>query len=439
MGQEMRFWRNFKEAKVNSIVDFETKWNHRVVTWPIMLFTLVFIVWASLVEVDESVRGAGNVVPSGKTKVIQHLEGGIVQEIFVKEGDVVKKDESLFKLSQAFFLSESREKEIELFALYVEEARLQAEIEEKENLSFDKKYVKVIPHIVKNELSIFDVNRRSFNEELAILQETTNKKKYQIEEMTNKLQNIGIELKIAKENVAIQESLVKQGAASRQMYLGELAKKQSFVTESMSLELSIPIVKEELGEAQKKYENFKSKEHAKQLKELQEVRIEISKLLKRSQANSDREIRKTITSPVNGTIKKIYFNTLGGIVKPGDPVVEITPIGDSLMIIGRIKTSDRARVWVGQKASVSISAFDFSRYGSLEGTLIAISPDSFTDEKGVSYYEVKIQTRKAAFSDTELVLPGMSADINILTGKKTVMEYLLKPLKDIKKNALREH
>jgi HlyD family secretion protein/adhesin transport system membrane fusion protein len=283
------------------------------------------------------------------------------------------------------------------------------------------------------------VNRRSFNEELAILQETTNKKKYQIEEMTNKLHNIGMELKIAKENVAIQESLVKQGASSRQMYLGELAKKQSFVTESKSLELSIPIVKEELGEAQKKYENFKSKEHAKQLKELQEIRIEISKLLKRSQANSDREVRKTITSPVNGTIKKIYFNTLGGIVKPGDPVVEITPIGDSLMIIGRIKTSDRARVWVGQKASVSISAFDFSRYGSLEGTLIAISPDSFTDEKGISYYEVKIQTMKAAFSETELVLPGMSADINILTGKKTVMEYLLKPLKDIKKNALREH
>jgi HlyD family secretion protein/adhesin transport system membrane fusion protein len=271
------------------------------------------------------------------------------------------------------------------------------------------------------------------------MQESVDKKDYQIKEMTNKLYNLEMELKIAKENVQIQERLVKQGASSRQMYLTELAKKQSFVTESKSLELSIPIVKKELEEGRKKYHNFKSKEHAKQLKELQEVRIEISKLLKRSEANSDREERKTIASPVNGTIKKIYFNTIGGIVKPGDPVVEITPIGDSLMIVGRIKTSDRARVWIGQKVSVSISAFDFSRYGSLEGILIAISPDSFTDEKGVSYYEVKIETAKASFSKTELVLPGMSADINILTGKKTVMEYLLKPLKDIKQNALREH
>ena len=424
---------------MNSIVDFETSWNHRVVTWPIMLFTTIFIVWASLSEVDESVHGQGNVVPSGQTKIIQHLEGGIVQEIFIKEGDIVKKDQSLFKLSQAFFLSDQQEKQIELFSLYAEEARLQAEIDEKESVSFDKSYKDKIPHIIKNELSVFEVNRRSFNEELSILKETVSKKEFEIKEMTNKLYNLTTELKISTENVTIQESLVKQGASSRQMYLQALAAKQNFITQSESLENSIPIVRKELEEAQKKYENFKSKEHAKQLKELREIRISITKLLKRSQANSDREVRKTITSPVNGTIKKMYFHTIGGIVKPGDPVVEITPIGDSLMIIGQIKTSDRARVWVGQKVSVSISAFDFSRYGALDGTLIAISPDSFVDNKGVSYYEVKIKTQKAAFSETELVLPGMSADINILTGKKTIMEYILKPLKDIKQNALREH
>ena len=424
---------------MNSIVDFETHWNHRLVTWPIMLFTLVFIVWASLSEVDESVRGEGNVVPSGQTKIIQHLEGGIIQQRYIKEGESVIKGQPLFKLSQAFFLSEKDEKEVELASLYVQEIRLNAEIKEKKSVYFDKKYSKTIPLIIKNERSIFKVNRRSFNEELSILEETINKKNFQIKEMKNKLYNLGIELKIAKENVTIQENLVKQGASSRQMYLTALAKKQSFITQRQSLELSIPVVHEERDEAQKKYENFKSKEHAKQLKELRKVRISITKLLKRSLANSDREVRKTILSPVNGTIKKIYFHTIGGIVKPGDPVVEITPVGDSLLIVGHIKTSDRARVWTGQKASISISAFDFSRYGALEGTLIAISPDSFTDNKGMSYYEVKLKTDKASFSESEIVLPGMSADINILTGKKTIMEYILKPLKDIKKNALREH
>jgi len=424
---------------VNSIVDFETHWNHRIVTFPIMIITLVAIVWASLSEVDESVAGSGTVVPSGKTKIIQHLEGGIIKKIFVSEGDSVIKGEQLFRLSQAFFLSDQKEKEIELLALYASEIRLRAEIAEKRKVVFDKKYKKKIPYILKNEINIFNADLVAFDEELELLRDTINKKNHQIFEMTNKLANLAVELKISRENLEIQENLVKQGASSRQMYLSALAAKQDIITEKESLKNTIPIIEEELKEAKQKFKNFKSKEHVKQLKELGEVRLKISKLSERSKANSDREIRKTIKSPVNGTIKKIYFNTIGGIVKPGDPVVEITPIGDNLRILARIKTSDRARVWIGQKVSVSISAYEFSRYGSLEGTLIAISPDSFTDEKGVSYYEVKVSTVKSSFSPSEQVLPGMSAEINILTGKKTIMEYILKPLKDIKQNALREH
>lgn len=424
---------------MNSIVDFETHWNHRIVTWPIMLFTLVFIVWASLSEIDESVVGSGTVVPSSQTKIIQHLEGGIIKEILVKEGEGVKKGQALFRLSQAFFLSDAEEKEIELDAFFAQEQRLKAEIAEKTTIKFSKRLKKSIPHIIDNEQSIFLANRQSFNDELELLEDTIHKKTLEIKQMQNKLKNLNLELKIAKENVSIQERLVKQGASSRQMYLTQLAKKQSLKTEQESIKNSIPVVEEELNEVKQKFENFKSKEHAAQLKELRQVRIEISKLEERSKANSDREIRKTIKSPVNGTIKKIYFHTIGGIVKPGDPVVEITPMGESLLILGQIKTSDRAKVWTGQKVSVSISAFEFSRYGSLDGTLVNISSDSFTNEKGISFYEIKISTTKAAFGENEIVLPGMSADINILTGKKTIMEYILKPLKDIKKNALREH
>lgn len=439
MVQRRLYLPSCKGERVNSIVDFESSWSHRVVSWPIMLFSAIFIFWASVSEVDESVHGMGSVIPSGQTKIIQHLEGGIIEEIFINEGDIVNTEQPLFRLSQAFFLSDQQEKEIELYALFAAETRLQAEIDEKRSVEFDKKYKEAIPHIIKNELSVFDVNRRSFEEELSILHEIVSQKKFQIKEMTNKFYNLSTELKISRENVAIQERLVKQGASSRQMYLQALAIKQDFITQTKSLENSIPIIKKELKEAQKKYENFKSKEHAKQLQELRKIRIEISKLLKRSEANEDREIRKTITSPVKGTVKKSYFHTIGGIVKPGDPVVEITPIGDSLNIIAQIKTSDRARIWVGQSVSATITAFDFSRYGALKGRVIAISPDSFTDNKGFSYYEVKVKTKKASFSESELVLPGMSAEINILTGKKTVMEYILKPLKDIKQNALREH
>ena len=424
---------------MNSIVDFETHWNHRVVTWPIMLFTLIFIVWASLSEVDETVKGSGTVVPSGQTKIIQHLEGGIIKNIYIKEGESVKQGQALFRLSQAFFLSDQKEKQIDLLAFKAEELRLKAEIQEKKNVIYSKEFKEKIPHIIANQKNIFRANRRSFTDELELLEDTIHKKNLEIVQMKNKLHNLDIELKIAKENVAIQENLVKQGASSRQMYLNELGKKQNLITERQSLQNSIPVTKEELNEVKQKFENFKSKKHAEQLQELGDVRLSISKLTERSKANSDREIRKTIKSPVKGTVKKVYFHTIGGIVKPGDPVVEITPVGESLMIVGQIKTSDRARVWIGQKVSVSITAFDFSRYGALTGTLVAISPDSFTNEKGVSFYEVKVSTSKASFGENEIVLPGMSAEINILTGKKTIMEYILKPLKDIKHNALREH
>lgn len=424
---------------MNSIVDFETHWNHRVVTFPIMIFTVIAIIWASLSEVDESVTGTGNVVPSGKTKIIQHLEGGIIKKIFVKEGDTVTKGEPLFRLSQAFFLSDQKEKIIELLALKASEIRLKAEIAEKRKVAFAKEYREKIPHILKNEINIFNANIVAFDDELKLLMDTINKKNHQIHEMTNKLANLEIELKISQENLQIQENLVKQGASSRQMYLSALASKQDIVTEKESLKNSIPVTQEELQEAKQKFKNFKSKEHVKQLKELGDVRLKISKLEEVSKADSDREIRKTIKSPVNGTVKKLYFSTIGGIVKPGDPVVEITPIGESLLILGRIKTSDRARVWIGQKVSVNISAYEFSRYGSLDGILVSISPDSFTDEKGVSYYEVKVSTNKSSFGKDKQVLPGMSATINILTGKKTIMQYILKPLKDIKKNALKEY
>jgi len=424
---------------VNSIIPFETRWNYKIVTWPIMALMVAFIIWATLSEIDESVRGEGRVVPSGQTKIIQHLEGGIIAEILVKEGDIVKKGDPLFKLSQAFFLSDQNEKKIDLYALLAQETRLRAEIAEAKKVNFDSALEKHIPNVIENEKNIFIMDRQTFDEELSLLQDAIDKKRYSIMESENKLQNLALELAIAGENVSIQERLVTQGASSRKMYLQELAKKQSIITQMQSIEHTIPVIKEEQQEATKKFNNYKGIEHSKQLKEMSKVRVAINKLLEKDKANSDRETRKLIKSPVNGEVNKLHFHTVGGIIKPGDEVVEITPIDGSLMIEGQIKTSDRGLIWEGQKVSVDITAFDFSRYGSLEGILVDISADSFVDNSGNSFYEVKIKTTKSSFGKEEQVLPGMVANINILTGKKSVLEYILKPLKDIKKKSLKEH
>lgn len=425
---------------MNSVITFQTNWNHRLVTWPIMLLAVVFVIWAAYSEIDESVRGQGKVIPSGKTKIIQHLEGGIISDILIKEGDNVKKDDALFKLSQAFFLSDKNEKKIELYALLAQKHRLEAEILEKDFIEFDNKLNKYIPEIISNEIKIFQADRLSFKGELSLLQDAIDIKTYKITEMQNKLHNLSLELAIAKENVSIQENLVRQGASSRQMYLAELAKKQNLITQRQSLKNSIPVVEEELEETKKKYKNFKSQEHSKQLKEMSKVKISIQKLLEKSKANNDREVRRTIKSPVNGQVKKLYFHTIGGIIKPGDAIAEITPIDDSLMVEARIKTSDRGLIWVGQDVNVEITAYDTSRYGTLEGKLIYISSDSFIDKAtSENFYEVKVKTKQSSFGENNEVLAGMVSNINIKTGKKSVLEYILKPLKDISDRSLHEH
>ena len=424
---------------MNSIIPFDNRWNHRLVTWPIMIFMVVFLVWATFSEVDESVRGEGKVVPSGQTKIIQHLEGGIIANILVREGQIVKRGEPLYRLSQAFFQADQKEKEMDLLALEARELRLKAEIDEKNEVVFSKKLIEKVPHIIKNERQLFFNSQNDFKEEAGALLDKSEKEEHRLNEMYQKIQNLQVELGIAKEKLAIQERLMKKGAASRNDYLRELSVTQNLVTQIDSLKGSIPISEEEIQEAKKKLKSYISKTHVTQLEELNRVRVQMNKLLEKGKANTDRETRKLILSPVMGKINKLYFHTVGGIIKPGDKVAEITPIGESLSIEAQIKTSDRAMIWEGQKVSVEITAFDFSKYGMLEGTLVSISPDSFSDDKGASYYKVKVETTQASFSESEVILAGMVANLNILTGKKSVLEYILKPLKDIKSQSLKEH
>ena len=179
-------------------------------------------------------------------------------------------------------------------------------------------------------------------------------------------------------------------------------------------------------------------EKSKMLNKYSTLKVEMNKLEESIKGNNDRELRRSVTSPVNGVVNKMYFNTVGGIVRAGDNMAQITPIEDSLTIEAKIKTSDRAFVWSGQKVSIEITAYDFSKYGLLEGKIISISSDSFEEKNGASYYLVKVKANDFQFAPDLPILPGMVANINILTGKKTILQYILKPLKDIRRNALVE-
>ena len=412
----------------------ESGWNYKIVIWPIMLFVLFFLAWSYFGEVDEIVRGEGKVVPSSQTKILQHLEGGIVESIYLKEGDRVKSGDAIYKLKNASTQSDSKQKEIELLALKHKKQRLLTQAEFKNEVEFDSG-----DNSTENEKRIFSSEMKNFFEQKSILQDRLDQSRLEKKQKQSKLSNLQTELKIAKENLLILEKLLKDGAASKKQYLAELAKNQSLITEVSDIENSIPIIDQKIKESITKTRSFKSEKKSSWLKELTDVDTQIKKLQETNIADDDREERKIITSPVNGIIKKLYFHTLGGIIKSGDQIAEITPIEDALVIEGKIKTNDRGQVHSGEDVSIEITAYNYAKYGLLKGKLISISPDSFISQDGKSsYYKVRVKADNYSFTDNKPILPGMVANINILTGKKTILEYIIKPLKDINALALSE-
>lgn len=416
----------------------ETKWNYYVSVVPIMLFFVAFISWAAFSEIDEVVRGNGKVVPSGQTKVLQNLEGGIVSSINVQEGDKVAKGQTIYTLSNEFFKADLRSKEIDLLAFKASAIRLESSINDEESVSFPEELKEKIPEIINNERRIFQEDLNNKEAKIDIARDQLSQKRYKLQEAQTKFDNLSLELNLAQANMKILENLYKKKVVSKKEYISELSKKQNIVTKLSETRNSIPIIKEEIEEAKKKIQTVKSDIRTKHLQKYSVLKAEIKKLIEKNRANTDRETRKDVVSPVNGIVNKLYFYTVGGIVKAGDKMAEITPLEDSLTIEARVNTSDRALIWAGQDVSVEITAYDFSKYGLLNGKLISISPDSFEDRNGNVFYIVKVKADANQFAPDLPIMPGMVANINILTGKKTILQYIIKPLKDISKNALVE-
>lgn len=415
----------------------EENWNYRLVIYPMMAFVVIFFVWAAFAEIDEVVKGEGRVIPSGQTKILQHFEGGIITDILISEGDSVKKGDVLYTLKNDYFMADLKSQELEIMALQAKAMRLEALIDSK-NLVFAKEFIQNISGIVESERQTFEEENANHKRQLGIAQDQLKQKVLRLDELNMKLQNLEMEMQLANENMQIQDALLKKNVVSRKNYLVELSKKQTLVTEIQNVRSLIPIVKEEIKESQKKVQSVNSEMLSKNLKQLSEVKLSIRQIQEKYKASLDRDLRKDIVSPVNGVVNKLYFNTVEGIIKPGDNIAEITPVEDKLVIEAKIKSSDRAQIWNNQKVSIEITAYDFSKYGLLEGRVVSISPDSTEDKLGNRYYMLRVKADTLGFDEDSQILPGMVANINIITGKKSILRYLIKPLKDIAQNSFKE-
>ncbi|MRI34739.1 HlyD family type I secretion periplasmic adaptor subunit [Endozoicomonas sp. OPT23] len=405
-----------------------------------LLVLAVFLFWSSVSEMDEITRGDGKVVPSSRIQEIQNLEGGIVSEIQVAEGVVVEKGQILFVMDDTRFSSNLAEQRAEKLALEARKQRLLAEIsgddfERKQHL-FEK-----IPELLESEKQLFLSRQEELGSRQSTAMEQLQQNKNQLEELQAKRKLLADRKRLLKEELQMIQQMAAGGAASRAELLRTERGYLDTLGEQAITEKSIKRVKAAVRESESKLTEVELNFINQSRTELNETLAKINGLSATDGALSDRVDRTKVRSPVQGIVKSINVNTRGGVVQPGMSMMEIVPLNDTLQVEARIRPEDIGFLHPGQKAIVRFTAYDFTVYGGLEGQVQHISADTITDEEGKSYYLVRVETDKSNLDktgDTRPVIPGMVATVDIITGKKTLLAYLLKPVLRAKQLAFTE-
>lgn len=381
----------------------ESPFISNVLLYGIGLFIIVFIIWAKFAILDEITVAAGKVIPSSQVQVIQNLDGGIVAAIYVKEGDIVQKGQILMRLDDTRYASAYREALAKYWSLLASTARLTAEETGASKINFSRELLQEQPELVQNETLLFNQHLEDLNSNLDTL-----RKSYDL----------------ANQELTINKPLVKEGLISQ--------------IELLQTEREVNDLQ---GKIAQTIEAFQSKAHD----QLSEQTSQLASLQEALSGLKDRMVRTTIRSPVYGTVKKINIATIGGVIQPGMDIMEIVPLEDTLLIEARVRPSDIAFIHPGQKAMVKFTAYDFSVYGGLEGTVEYISADTMKDtdnpQDKETYYKILVRTQNNHLGTDKKplpIIPGMTAMVDIQTGKKSVLDYLVNPIMKARENALRE-
>lgn len=415
----------------------------KVILWLVMISAFWAIYWASQAEIDERTRAQGQIIPSNRVQIIQNLEGGIVSEILVKEGDTVKKGQVLVKIENKSFFSSYGESKLKLNELKAKYMRLDAEANKKEFNVDVKKYKddKEFLQAINYEKSLYNSNNAQLNQTLQILQEQLTQKKTEKRELSSRISQLRSSYSLMENELDIMRPLVKKGLVSQVEFLQTQRQASQLKGELDSARLSVPRVKSTINETDRKIKETRLAFVNKAKTELNQVAAEIARISETQTSLEDRVKRTDVRSPVHGTVSRLMVNTVSGVIKPGEDIAEVVPLDDALIAEVKVKPKDVAFLRIGLKAMVKLTAYDFSIYGGLEGKVVNIGADTVTNKKGESYYLVRIETEKNHLGTKEHPLPirtGMVVSADILTGKKTVLDYLLKPILKAKQNALSE-
>ena len=397
---------------------------------------LALLAWAAWAPIDKIVRAQGRIITASKSQVVQHLEGGIVSDILVHEGQKVQAGQTLMRLSDVNANSNLLQGKSRLQSLKAAQARLKAEAQGNASLQFEDDIGISIQMLEKNA---FEERQARIRSEQAALQQQINQRQAELKEAQARSQSLSNELNIAKQQASMVEGLVKKGAASQMELLEAQSRTERLNTQFRDVVNTIPRLISAQAEYTARISESQSRFKADARTELNQVTAEINRILAGIKADSDRVSRTEVRAPSTGFVNRLMFNTIGGVVKPGEPVLEITPSEGPLAVEARVRPDDRASLRTGLSTRIMLGAYDYTVYGALLGEVVEVSSDTLPDENGQRYYRVVVQTKPAQGPlAEEVILPGMTASADVIVGQRSVLSYVLSPLLRFSTRAMRE-
>lgn len=403
---------------------------------------VALLVWAALARVDDVTRADGRVVPSARLQVVQNLEGGIIRALHVKQGERVEAGAELVSLSPTQFGSEYDSQRQQLMALAARMARLSAESSDAATVAFPPELLRDGAAFVAAERAEWSTRRARLAADQSVLDAQVDQRSREADDTRQQIVTLQRSLQVAREEHAIVALMVERGLEPRVELLRADARLIDLEGRLATARLTLPRQVAAVQEAQARREALLRQYRSETSAELTRVNGELRTLQTAIPALADRVERTGIRAPVKGIVNRLFVSTVGGVVKPGDPIAEIVPADDELVVEARIRPQDIGFVKVGHPARVKLSAYDYSIFGTMEGTVTQIGADAVPAEDGKSsFYLARVATRTKVFeaSDRRLaIIPGMEAQIDIVTGNKTVLTYLSKPLVAVRENAFRE-
>ena len=428
-------------SDINAAVMYGVPVKYHLLLIFIVSFIVIAIFWAKYAMLDEVTRGTGKIVTSKHIQTLQNLEGGILSEIYVQEGNLVDKGQVLMRLDNINFSSTVYENKLKYYELLATQSRLLAEIEEKDFIVPDEILMNY-PALTKRIVRLHQSRVEQQKVTIKILEEKVQQKQQAIIEQRAKIGHLSNGLKLVRKEIKISEPLVASGAISEVEILRLEGTENNLSGELVAAQYAIPRLESELQEAKDLISEARIKNSSEVLAEYNDVKVELDQASAMLVSMEDRVARTQIYSPVKGTIKQIKINTIGGVISPGMDLIDIVPTEDHLIVEAQIRPSDIAFLRPGQKAMVKLTAYDFSIYGGLESSLIHISADTIYDAvKEQDFYIIRLITEKnnLVYLDQNLdIIPGMIVDVEILTGWKSVLDYILKPILKARNTAMRE-